>query len=353
MRMKLKHNSMSVLTFNLWGRPRKKDEAKVLDPARVAGAMKTLWSEVKVLEPWVVGFQEYNAKAFDGHLTELWAQYSQCQTEANSVRIGVRNGVKCRVVEPESFARIEACHGKPARKYQAVEVSYMGTWVTVATLHLISGPNTVSRCKAASLGRAFQKVLASGQPGIVMGDMNWFAADGQDVIPITSVPKYEQFVDAAALDTSSTFPAWDEDLKKPDSKFAARLDRVFYTVQGLQTAAYRLINKQLQVEGDSSVKTKYDFISDHVGSFVVFQKKKRSKSEVNDVGRNWKTLSGRKLDLQKVKQGSAKTQVAKQPLQQQRSYAKVAARASVSGPSGKKPKYESQILKTLRSQRIG
>merc|ERR1712039_209363 len=99
--------------------------------------------------------------------------------------------------------------------------------------------------------------------------MNWFAKDyaaGTDSIPIQTVANYEHFIDAAALIGMGrwvTFPAWDPDLENPSSKFASRLDRVFYTAKGLTTTGYKMVNK---LTNSDEPGEKYSYISDHVGS---------------------------------------------------------------------------------------
>merc|ERR1712014_41833 len=112
--------------------------------------------------------------------------------------------------------------------------------------------------------------------------MNWFtknfsAGKAGDTVPITDVPHHEHFCDAFALDARATFPSWDPDLKNPTSKYAARLDRVFYTSKGLRREDYILVNSKA-----SDVEKKYSFISDHVGSFVSF---KVSRSDVTPISK--------------------------------------------------------------------
>lgn len=261
-------STFSVLTFNLWGHPRPKDKAKVLAEDRLAMVAAALWEKVQKLDPWVIGFQEYNGSAFNGGLKEMWSQYSACGMENYGVRIGVRKDITCEIEASEAFGQLPECNGRSARDYQAVRVKLSWGWATVAVLHLISGAKDVNSCKTACLGHAFTKSLAT--PSVIMGDMNWFAESGIDVIPITDVKNFQHFGDAAALDPAATFPAWDEDLKNPDCKFAGNLDRVFYSAAGLEPSSYKLINKKVD-SGDGPKK--YSFISDHVGSFVAFGKK--------------------------------------------------------------------------------
>lgn len=233
-----------------------------------------LTAEVSALDPWVIGFQEYNPRAFDKHLESLWEQYSGCPVLESAVRIGVRKDVECRLGTVENFAELPDCavlkDAKYARAYQNVEIKVDSTWVSVAVLHLMSGQGKTD-CKMASLGHSFKNKVEWNRPGVVMGDMNWFASgygtEREKAHPISRVPYYSYFSDAAALDGRATFPAWDPDLKNPTHKHAARLDRVFYTQKFLETDAYQLVNKKFN--GD--VEEKYAYISDHVGSFVDFK----------------------------------------------------------------------------------
>jgi len=269
-------NQFSVFTFNLWGHPRKGDKSDVLSEARVKRSMEVLWNEIEPLSPWVIAFQEYNGTVFDHALKSMWHFYSGCNMEFAGVKIGVHKDVECRVAERWPFEDFEGCD-RYARKYQSVEIKVGKTWVTVVGLHLISGRSSRSnkKCKIASMGYSFSTVLKRHQPGVIMGDLNWFARSGQeDVIPMRMVPNSEHFIDAAITTNNAhaTFPAWDEDLKNPTNKFAARLDRVFFTAKGLTATGYKLINRKAIDDHDYyDIDEKYSYCSDHVGSYVSFE----------------------------------------------------------------------------------
>jgi len=266
-----KKTSFSVLTFNLWGMPRKGDKKHVLEPRRAEAAMRKLHEEVDRLKPNVIAFQEYNDTVFDKPLRDLWEDYRGCKVQFAGVKMGVRHDTECRVGHEKHFEHFEGCT-KYARKYISVEIKVGKTWVSVAGLHLISGRSTrrLKKCKIASLGYSFGSILKRRQPGIVMGDLNWFSRRGlKDVIPMRLVPNSEYFIDAAQIDARVTFPAWDQDLQNPTNTFAARLDRVFYTTRGLRAVGYTLVNKRAVT--DENVDAKYSYISDHVGSFVKFE----------------------------------------------------------------------------------
>lgn len=322
--------TFSVLTFNLWGKPREKDKAKVLSKERIQKAMQILNEEVTQFNPTVIAFQEYSSAHFDPYLESLWKEYSGCrmpvtkksseastdksakassdksakastdQSADSSVKIGVKKGVRCRVQHAEPFSlKCPGCD-KYSRHYQAVQIRAGQSWITIAALHLMSGQGPkVSECKKQSLERSFKLATGAKFPSIVMGDMNWFNLEGsvEVEIPIETLIGSDKYADAASLERGATFPAWDPDIvNNPSDRFAAKLDRVFHSTD-LQSLGYRIINRPLDPNAltEDGMPDKYNFISDHVGSFVFFQVP--TKKIRRSLQQRWKSMRQRKALL--------------------------------------------------------
>lgn len=267
----------SVLTWNLWGFPQPVDEELVFNETRLQSAMQEVVRVVRDKNPVVLAFQEYNHALFKDGLAELWAAYTGCKTVTSGVVIAVRNGVDCKIGHTEPFEDLDGCNPH-SRSYQSVEIKPHRRWITVAGLHLHSGGAGRSspgcECRKASLGRAFQIVKQSQSPGVVMGDMNWFAQNQEDLIDWTTVRSAHHFVDSAMTtnrkcrEPASTFPTWISD-DRP-SHCGARLDRVFYTQDGLMAVEHELVGDQ-NLPHTKKLPLEFRTVSDHMGTFVTFK----------------------------------------------------------------------------------
>merc|ERR1719387_1279972 len=117
------------------------------------------------------------------------------------------------------------------------------------------------RCRKASLGYSFSKIVETGKRGIVMGDMNWFGSRlSKD--RVVNVTHWERFHDAGLVADGGhaiTYPAKEQNPWKPTHRFASRLDRVFYTKNGLKATKLELVNRRL--ETSSEVSDTYHYIS--------------------------------------------------------------------------------------------
>lgn len=311
----------SVLTVNLWGDPQPFDGLFVLEPTFVKSKMQALHTEIKSLRPWVIAFQEYNTTAFDQNLALFFQEYSNCRAtnEKQTVVVVVRSDIRCRQREIVLFDELEACK-EHSRQLVQVEVMVGETWVTIGAVHLKSGQSyDTYRCKMASVARSFEVLQATRGPGVLMGDFNWFGwpvgitkpdewararpwavvkqqnAEKKAFLATTSttsttttttpegyvapptpamclskVAHHEHFVDVAPNDDFVTFPAWDSNLYKPGDRFASRMDRLFYTRNGLKmNGPVKLINPRVRESPNGDPK--FDFISDHVAQFAQFR----------------------------------------------------------------------------------
>jgi len=261
----------SVLTYNVWGDPRIDDKPHVLSSIRIRKSMEALIAKVEELNPWVVSLQEYNGRVFDGPLKPFWKKYKACKILKKGVVLTVRNDVNCRASVIEDFDKLRQCD-QWSRQYQSVQIQVDGSWIEVAGLHLRSRAGREAHmCRGASLGQSFTNVIQTKRRGVVMGDMNWYCSgrNGPDIIHWERIRHFDKFFDAFWNDTRVSFPSWEQDLSKPKAPSSCKLDRIFFTRRGLKVVSHDLVNKR--IAHDHNIREKYQFLSDHLGLFAVFE----------------------------------------------------------------------------------